>query len=181
MQDRPEKERAMPRIRMIEQREDTAPDQVEAFDHIAASRGGQMIRPFAAMLHRPEIARAAADLGAVIRYGSTLSDHDREVVICTTAVEGECAFEWESHSPIARSAGVSEKTLVSIETDAAVDDPDDAALVDFARELSRHGRVSDRTYETVHSRLGETGTVELAAIVGYYTMLALFMNAVEAC
>jgi hypothetical protein len=27
-----------------------------------------MIRPYAAMLHRPELARAAADLGAVVRF-----------------------------------------------------------------------------------------------------------------
>jgi 4-carboxymuconolactone decarboxylase len=182
MQDRQQnEERAMPRVRMIEQREDTAPDQVEVFDHIAASRGGQMIRPFAAMLHRPEIARAAADLGAVIRYGSTLSDHDREVVICATAVERDCPFEWESHSPIARSVGVSDATLTSIEADEAVDHVDDALLVDFVRELSREGRVSDPTYQSAHSRFGEAGTVELAAIIGYYTMLALFMNAVEAC
>ena len=31
----------MPRVRMIEEREDTSPSQVEAFDHIAASRGGR--------------------------------------------------------------------------------------------------------------------------------------------
>ena len=97
----------MPRVRMIEEREDTSPSQVEAFDHIAASRGGRMIRPFAAMIHRPQIARAAADLGAVIRFESTLSDHDREVVICTTAIERDCPFEWESHTPIALKAGVS--------------------------------------------------------------------------
>ncbi|HSJ84607.1 MAG TPA: carboxymuconolactone decarboxylase family protein [Acidimicrobiia bacterium] len=171
----------MPRVRMIERREDTAPDQVEVFDHIAASRGGEMIRPFAAMLHRPEIARAAADLGAVIRYQSTLSDHDREVVICATAVERDCGFEWESHSPIALSVGVSDATLTSIESGEAVVDAEDRVLVDFVRELSREGRVSDPTYRAAHSRLGEAGTVELAAIVGYYTMLALFMNAVEAC
>jgi len=171
----------MPRVRMIEKREDTSPSQVEVFDHIAASRGGSMIRPFAAMLHRPEIARAAADLGAVIRYQSTLSDHDREVVICATAVEKDCGFEWESHSPIARSVGVSEPTLDSIRAGEAADDPDDAVLVDFVRELSRDGRVSDSTFETARSRLGEAGTVELAAIIGYYTMLALFMNACEAC
>jgi 4-carboxymuconolactone decarboxylase len=171
----------MPRVRMIEKREDSAPSQAEVFDHIAASRGGQMIRPFAAMLHRPEIARAAADLGAVIRYQSTLSDHDREVVICATAVERDCAFEWESHSPIARSVGVSEATLSSIESDAPVADSDDAVLVDFVRELSRTGRVSDSTFEKARSRYDEAGTVELAATIGYYTMLALFMNAVEAC
>jgi 4-carboxymuconolactone decarboxylase len=166
---------------MIESREDTIPSQVEAFDHIAASRGGQMIRPFAAMIHRPEIARAAADLGAVIRFQSTLSDHDREVVICTTVAERDCPFEWGSHLPIARSAGVSEDTLAAIETGATVEDPADAALVDFTRESCRTGKVGDDTFERARDRLGEEGTVELAAIIGYYTMLAVFMNACEAC
>jgi len=170
----------MPRVRMIEERADASPSQLATFDHIAASRG-KMIRPFAAMLHRPEIARAAADLGAVIRFNSTLSDHDRELVICTTAIERDCAFEWDSHSPIARSAGVSEDTLASIRDGAGVDDADDAVFVDFARELCRGGKVGDATFGRALGRLGEEGTVELAAIVGYYSMLAVFMSACEAC
>lgn len=170
----------MPRVRMIEERDEASPSQLETFDHIAASRG-KMIRPFAAMLHRPEIARAAADLGAVIRYQSTLSDHDRELVICTTAIERDCGFEWDSHSPIARSVGVSESTLEAIRSGSEVDDADDAVFVDFARELSRDGKVNDVAFGNALGRLGEEGTVELAAIVGYYTMLAVFMNACEAC
>jgi 4-carboxymuconolactone decarboxylase len=165
---------------MIEERTDASSSQLDTFDHIAASRG-RMIRPFAAMLHRPEIARAAADLGAVIRYQSTLSDHDRELVICTTAVERDCGFEWDSHSPIARAAGVSEETLESIRTGDVVEDPGDARFVEFARQLSRGGKVDDAAFRAAETRLGEEGTVELAAIVGYYTMLALFMSACEAC
>lgn len=170
----------MPRVRMIEEREDASATQLEVFDHIAASRG-KMIRPFAAMLHRPEIARAAADLGAVIRFHSTFSDHDREVVICAAAVERDCAFEWDSHSPLARAAGVSDSTLQSIRSGSEVDDADDAVLVDFTRELCRDGRLGDPTFARARERLGEEGVVELSAIVGYYTMLAVFMNAVEAC
>jgi 4-carboxymuconolactone decarboxylase len=165
---------------MIEEREGLSPSQLETFDHIVSSRG-TMIRPFAAMMHRPEIARAAADLGAVVRYESTLSDHDRELVICTTAIERNCPFEWDSHSPIARAAGVSEDTLESIRTGEAVADPGDAVLVDFARELARTGKVSDGTFERALSALEEEGTVELAAIIGYYTMLAVFMNACDVC
>jgi 4-carboxymuconolactone decarboxylase len=165
---------------MIEEREGLSPSQLETFDHIVSSRG-TMIRPFAAMMHRPEIARAAADLGAVVRYESTLSDHDRELVICTTAIERNCPFEWDSHSPIARAAGVSEDTLESIRTGDAVADPGDAVLVDFARELARTGKVSDGTFEKALSALEEEGTVELAAIVGYYTMLAVFMSACDVC
>jgi 4-carboxymuconolactone decarboxylase len=132
---------------MMERREDTTATQVEAFDHIAASRGGQMIRPFAAMIHRPEIARVAADLGAVIRFQSTLSDRDREVVICTTAAERDCPFERESHLPIARGRRVSANTLAQIESGATVEDSDDAALVDFNRELCRTGKVGDEAFK----------------------------------
>ncbi|MEX1125830.1 MAG: carboxymuconolactone decarboxylase family protein [Acidimicrobiia bacterium] len=170
----------MPRVQMIEAREDASPDQLETFDHIAASRG-KMIRPFAAMLHRPEIARATADLGAVIRYQSTISDHERELVICVTAIERDCGFEWDSHSPIARSAGVTDETLESIRSRDVVVDEKDAALVEFVRELNRTGRVSDPTFEAMRARLGDPGVVELAAVVGYYTMMAVFMNACEAC
>jgi len=170
----------MPRVRMIEERTDASPDQLETFDHIAASRG-TMIRPFAAMLHRPEIARATADLGAVIRYQSTLTDHDRELVICVTAIERECGFEWDSHSPIARAAGVSEDTLEAIRQRGEVSDEADAAVVAFVRELSRRGKVDDATFEMMRSWLGDSGVVELSAVVGYYTMMAVFMNACEAC
>jgi 4-carboxymuconolactone decarboxylase len=170
----------MPRVRMIEEREDASPTQMETFDHIAASRG-KMIRPFAAMLHRPEIARAAADLGAVIRFHSTLSDHDRELVICTAAVERECGFEWESHRPLALGAGVSEATLDSLSLRAPVTNPDDDVLVEFTRELCRTGKVGDASFDRAWDRLGEEGTVELAAVVGYYSMLAVFMSACDAC
>jgi len=171
----------MPRVRMIDEREDASSTQLEIFDHISASRGGKMIRPFAAMIHRPEIARAAADLGAVIRYQSTLSDHDRELVICTTAIERDCPFEWESHAPIARAADVSEATLESIRARTEVVEEDDALFVEFARESSQTGKVSDATFDEALAKLGEEGTVELAAIIAYYTMLAVFMNACEVC
>ena len=170
----------MPRVRMVQEREEASPDQLETFDHIAASRG-TMIRPFAAMLHRPEIAKATADLGAVIRYQSTISDHDRELLICVTAVERECDFEWNSHSPIARAVGVSEETLEAVRNKREIADEADSGVVGFARELAREGRVSDATFAAMHSRFGEPGVVEIAAVVGYYTMMAVFMSACEAC
>lgn len=171
----------MARVRLIEERQQASPSQVEVFDHIAASRGGQMIRPYAAMLHRPEIARAAADLGAVIRFESTLSDHDRELVIVTTAVERNCGFEWESHQPLAAAAGVSGATLGAVANGTKVSDHDDAMIVEFVRGLCRAGDIDDDTFRAVFERFGEEGSVEVAAVVGYYTMMAVFMSACDAC
>jgi 4-carboxymuconolactone decarboxylase len=165
---------------MIEEVEMASPSQVDTFAHIVASRG-KMLRPYAAMLHVPALARAAADLGAVIRYQGTMPDGDRELVIVTTAVERGCAFEIAAHSPLALSAGVSQETLDSVLRSAPVDDASDAELVDFVRELCRSDKVSDAVFERSRARLGDEGVVELAATIGYYSMIALFMNACEVC
>jgi len=170
----------MPRVEMIEEREQATPAQVEVFDHIAASRG-RMIRPFAAMLHRPEIARAVADVGAVIRYQGTLSDHVRELVICTTAIEEDCPFEWESHSPPARAAGIAETTLEAIRERADLPEGEASDLVGFVRQIAGDGHVTDDLAGRLLDRFGEQGFVELAAIVGYYALMAAFMRACEAC
>ena len=115
----------MPRVRMIDEIEMASPSQVDAFEHIVASRG-KMLRLYAAMIHRPEIARAAADLGAV-------------------------------------------------------DDRADADLVDFVRKLCRSDSASEVVFERCRARFGDEGVVELAATVGYYSMMAVFMNACEVC
>lgn len=170
----------MPRVRLIEDPEGVSSQQSEVFGEIVASRG-KMLRPFAVLLHRPEIARAAADMGAVIRYEGVLSDHVRELAICTTAIERECEFEWSAHLPLAEEAGVSQRTLEAVQGRTGAAEPSDSGVVEFVRELCRTGRVSSATFDDVRTRHGDDSTVELAATVGYYTMLALVMNACEAC
>lgn len=170
----------MSRVPMIEERTQASPSQLDTFDHIAASRG-KMIRPFAAMLHKPDLARATADVGAVIRYHGSLDDHDRELVIVTTAIERKCEFEWDSHSPLASQAGVSNTTLAEIEASSQISSSEDKVLVDFVRGICRDGRVSDKSFNAAETRLGREGIVELAAMIGYYSMLAVFMNTMEIC
>lgn len=170
----------MARVQLIETREQASPDQEGAFDHIVASRG-RMLRPYAAMLHRPEIAQATSDLGAVIRFDSTLSDRDRELIIVTTAVEQDCAFEWDAHRPLAAEAGVSEGTLGAVADRGDVADERDSVIVAYVRSLTDTGKVDDATFATAHALFGDAGLVEMTAVVGYYTLLAMFMNAVEAC
>lgn len=140
-----------------------------------------MLRPYAAMLHRPQIARATADLGAEIRYSSRLSDHDRELAILATAIERVCGFERDAHRPLAVEAGVDAATLTALDTDRSIEDGRDAVLVDFVRSLCRNGTVADPTYESTIGMLGEEQTVELAAVVGFYSMLATFMGAFDLC
>ena len=56
---------------------------------------------------------------------------------------------------------------------------DEAAIIDVATELSRSHSISDATYARALQQLGERGMVELTALVGYYTMVAMTLNAHE--
>lgn len=170
----------MTRVKLIEEPDGLSPQQGEVFDSIVASRG-KMLRPFAVLLHRPDLARAVADLGTVIRYQGMLSGHVRELAIFTTAIERDCEYEWVAHLPLAREAGVSEETLDAVQHRTPVADPSDAAVVEFVRELCRTGRVGDATFEAAAKTYGEEGTVELVATVGYYTMMAFVMSAFAVC
>jgi 4-carboxymuconolactone decarboxylase len=170
----------MPRIQLIEQREGLSPTQGEVFDDITASRGS-VLRPFALLLHRPEIARAVAALGTVIRYEGRLPDAVRELVIYTTAVEQRCGFEQTAHRTLAIEAGVSAATLEAVDRRSAPADRADAAVVSFVRQLCETGTVAARTFEELRAEYEDESVVEVVSTAGYYTMLAMLLNAFEAC
>jgi 4-carboxymuconolactone decarboxylase len=169
-------------VRLItEKTDDLTPEQQATYDWVVESRGA-MIRPYEVMLHAPGIAQPMAELGAKVRYESSLSDHDRELVILATAVAHGCGFEWESHEPLARKAGVSEEVIAFLQGGRAPQlSASERALIGFVRELCESSGVSDETFGAAAVLLGESGVVELSATVGYYTMLAFVMGSCGAC
>jgi 4-carboxymuconolactone decarboxylase len=50
-------------------------------------------------------------------------------------------------------------------------------VYEYARQLLQHGDVDDDVYQRTLAIFGEAGTVELTAIVGYYSMVAMTLNA----
>jgi 4-carboxymuconolactone decarboxylase len=165
------------RISLITARDGVDEDGRDTWDWILESRGS-VTRPFQILLHRPPVARAIAELGAQIRFGSSLSDRDRELLIVATARAQGQAFEWESHRPLADQAGVSEAAMACLETGSATEalDEDEAMLIDYVREFVTAGVVGAVTVERLRATHGDAGVVEISATVGYYSMLACVMN-----
>jgi 4-carboxymuconolactone decarboxylase len=156
-------------------------EQSTTFDWVVESRG-KMIRPFEVLLHTPDIARSIAELGAKIRFSSTLPDADRELVILTVGVTHGCAFVWDSHIDLARSVGVRPEALEAVSSgeDDGLGDHE-LLLVGSTRSLCRSGGVSDAQFAGLVATYGERGAVDYCATVGYYTMLGFVMGATEAC
>ena len=55
-------------------------------------------------------------------------------------------------------------------------DADEELVIDFATELHINKSVSDATYARALARFGEQGVVDLTAVNGYYTFIAMVLN-----
>ena len=56
---------------------------------------------------------------------------------------------------------------------------DEAAIYQFCMELHQAKNVSDATFKAVKDMFGERAVVELIALNGYYTMLAMVLNVAQ--
>lgn len=157
------------------------PEQRLVYDRIVAGPRKAIVGPLRAALHNPELAERWQQLGALLRYGTSLPPRIKELAILVTARRWNSMLEWQIHEREARAAGVPVQTIEAIRNvqPPPFEHEDDAAVYEFVRELQERGRVIPSVYETALSRFGTAGIVELTALVGYYTMVAMTLNAHE--
>ncbi len=170
----------MARLDLITTDENLPPEVRTAAGRIVESRG-EVSRPFQLLLHSPALAERVAELGHLVRFGSSLIDSDRELVTLATGRAIGCAFVWESHLDPAAAAGVSAETIEMLQGEPAHLGERERVLVSFADELAGTGTVSEGTFDAARQLLGTRQLVELAVTVGYYAMLGYVMGACDAC
>jgi 4-carboxymuconolactone decarboxylase len=136
------------------------------------------VGPLAAAMHCPELAEKWSELGIVLRFNSGFEPRLREFVILLIGRYWDCEFEWYSHEEQARRAGVSEQTIETLRHGGGrFGGSGEQAIHDYAVELLRDHRASDETYQRILDTYGTAGVVELTALIGYYVMVALTLNA----
>src|SRR5438445_4546999 len=74
---------------------------------------GALTGPFGIMLHVPEIGRSLQDLGAAIRYRTSLGARVREIAILSVAAATSCAFEAYAHERVGRAMGLAATEIES--------------------------------------------------------------------
>ena len=154
------------------------PAQREVAAEIAAGPRGEVRGPFIALIHHPALARRIQELGEQLRWKSKLPPRLLELAVLMTARRWTCQHEWVMHEKLAREAGLGLQIIKSI---AERKDPqdmseDEQAVYAFCRDAHDTGRVGDAAFDLVKNRFGLDGALELLALSGYYSLMAMVLN-----
>lgn len=155
--------------------------QKKAIQEFKSARGAEISGPFVPLLRSPEVMTRARAMGDYLRFKSALPPRLSEFVILMTARQWTQNYEWNAHAPLAIKGGLKQEIVDAI---AAGRRPqqmanDEQALYDLVDELQRNRSVSDATYATALSIVGEQGLIDAVALVGQYSMLAMVLNTAQ--
>jgi 4-carboxymuconolactone decarboxylase len=163
----------------ITSKEQVAPKHQAIVDSIVTSRGA-LQGPFTMLLHCPDLAGRVAHLGAFVRFEGGLDMRVRVLAAMVVAREFDAVYVWGAQAAGARRLGVPEATITAIrERREGGLPPEDAQIVDFTRRILKQHRVDDTTAKALQQRLGNEGFIQLTGTIGYYSMLAMTVNACE--
>ena len=170
----------MPRFAEIKP-EQWTPEQREVADAIVRGPRGAVGGPFPTWLRCPELAARLQELGEYIRFKRALPVKFVSIAILLTARHWKCQYEWDHHSKTALEAGIPQAAIDQILANQRPVDlsAEELAVHDFCRALHRDRNVTDTEFEAAKAALGEEHLVELIAISGYYTMMAMALNVSE--
>jgi 4-carboxymuconolactone decarboxylase len=157
------------------------PAQRAVYDAVVAGPRGAFVGPLRAVIHNPDLAARWSALGEKLRFDTSLPKRLSELAILVTARRWTSQIEWWAHARAARAAGLPDAIIEAIRIAAppVLDQPDDALVYAYARALQLTGQVPLTLHRAVAEKFGTAGVVELTALVGYYTMVSMTLNAHE--
>jgi 4-carboxymuconolactone decarboxylase len=128
----------------------------------------------AVMVTHPQLYRSLVPLIAKVISGSNLPPRDREVLVLRTLALSEEVYELHHHALIARNAEMTDAEIAQASKGSGPDlSAFDKTLVKAAEELASDQRVSDTTWTALAQRYSSIELMEVVALVGVYTMMAM--------
>jgi 4-carboxymuconolactone decarboxylase len=145
---------------------------------IAGGPRGAVRGPFLALLHNPALAHRVQALGEHLRFNTGLPQALVELVVLVTARRWTCQYEWVAHERIARKEGLADHVIAAIAAGRRPDPmtADQALVYDVARAAHDTSELPDALFAAAEARFGKPAILDLLALCGYYTLLAMVLN-----
>lgn len=127
----------------------------------------------------PHGLRPFAALGDYCRFGTLLTEQQREVAI-VVAVR-DVHYGWANHEPLARATGVTDEQLMLIREGRTPRSlaPAESALCDYVFEISSGRRIPQRVAEAMHEHFNARQIVDIALLTAYYMAVAALVIGLE--
>jgi 4-carboxymuconolactone decarboxylase len=167
------------RLDVIEQAAMTAA-QRELYDRIAGARGA-VRGPFNLWLYSPELCDKVEALGKFVRFDSSIPPQLRDLTILVTARHWDSSYMWHSYSKRAAEGGIADEIISAIaeRRTPRFTRKEDQAVYDYATELLHKHHVAQATFDATVAAIGKVTIVELTALIGNYSMVAMVLNAFD--
>jgi 4-carboxymuconolactone decarboxylase len=169
------------RIPRVTKHEDMPAERQHFFDRIIRTRG-RVAEPFQVLLNSPEIADRLASVGDFLLYDTVIPPAVKTLTWLIAAREYDCEYAWAASAPHARKAGVQENLIDAIWNRKPLPGvtKEQQLLIDFCHQLLRgNHHVSEPSYRATVEHFGTAATVQIAATIGYFVMMAFVLNAFE--
>ena len=162
-------------------RETLSDEQKVVYNAIASGPRGEVVGPLGVWLHRAKLADKAQQLGQYCRYDSSLEPRLSELAILVTARIWDAGFEWDSHEPPARAAGLADSIIAALAKDEEpmFEHADESVVYRVSRHLNIDRELSPELYKEAETLLGKEGLVDLIGVLGYYALISMTIKAFE--
>lgn len=139
----------------------------EIFTRVTASRGfvSNLMRSLG---HAPQGLNLYMALGHYGRYGTALTEAQRELVICI--IGRNIAYAWAHHAPMAVQAGVTEVQMATLKAGSTPDDLPEAerALCDFTFAFGSFQGVPPAAWDALNRHFSPRQATDIALLAAYY-------------
>lgn len=160
--------------------EDT-PQKIQEFFKKLGANNQRVLNVNKMMAHSPATVRELIRLGNRLIYRAELDNRLRELVIIRVSHLCGSKYEWAQHVPIALRSGVTREQMEVIDQwkGSNLFSEEDRIVLAFTEEVMKNNRPSDPTFEAASEFLNTASLAELTLSIGYWSMIAKFLNTFE--
>lgn len=143
--------------------------------------GAEIPQIYFYMLRCPELWDKITALSIQLQRDGQLSFRDRELAILRTGWLCQAPFEWSEHVKKARKEGFTSDEIerITLGSSAAAWSDHERAILCAVEELHADAMVSDGTWQSLARQLTEEQLLEFTVLVGLFTTVAYFQNALR--
>jgi alkylhydroperoxidase family enzyme len=136
---------------------------------------------FSMMAHAATLAPPVFEFTNVLFKDMQLEARLRQVAILRVGYLCESQYEVYHHEKAGRAAGLSAEEMNALKKGAAQHclGPREIGVARFAEEMTLQVKASEQAFAAVRAFLSEREMVELTLVVGFYNMVARFLETLE--